>query len=142
MSAYQEVKKIIKSKTKDVNIPISNILSQSPIKHNVLSKNQPIRKRKITDVTKEEVPFKKRQFNSWFGKNHNYRNNNNNLLLLPCPAEGCNCGMFINIFDNYDINMKNSLILNSSTEKYESQISWSWRNWNYIGENSKNKNNQ
>ena len=38
---------------------MSTILSQSPIKHNVLSKNQPIKNRKVTVVTKEEVPFKK-----------------------------------------------------------------------------------
>ena len=35
--------------------------------------------------------------------------------------------------------MKNSLLLNSSTEKYESQIYWNWHDWNYIEENSKNK---
>ena len=47
--------------------------------------------------------------------------------------------MFSNIFDNYDINVKNSLLLNTSTGKYKSQISWNWHDWNYIGENSKNK---
>ena len=47
--------------------------------------------------------------------------------------------MFPNIFDNYDINVKNSLLLNSSTGKYESQMSWNWHDWNYIGENSKNE---
>ena len=46
---------------------------------------------------------------------------------------------FSNMFDNYDINMKNAFLLNSSTEKYESQMSWNWHDWNYIGENSKNK---
>ena len=43
---------------------MSTILSQSPIKHNVLSKNQPTRKMRVTDVTKEEVPFKKIKFDN------------------------------------------------------------------------------
>ena len=90
-------------------------------------------------LQKKRSHSKKRKFDNWFGKYYNYRNNDNNLLSLPCPAEGCNCGMFINIFDNYDINVKNSLLLNSSIEKYESQISWNWHNRNYIRENSKNK---
>ena len=51
MSAYQEEKNSI-SKTKDVGIPMSTILYQLPIKHNILSKKQPIRKRKVTVVTK------------------------------------------------------------------------------------------
>ena len=46
---------------------------------------------------------------------------------------------FSNTFDDYDINVKNALLLNSSTDKYESQISWNWYDWNYIEENSKNK---
>ena len=47
--------------------------------------------------------------------------------------------LFSNVFDNYDIEVKNSLLLNSSTGKYESQISWNWYDWIYIGDNSKNK---
>ena len=43
------------------------------------------------------------------------------------------------VFDNYDINVKNALLLNSLTGKFESQISWNWHDWNYIGDNSKNK---
>ena len=35
--------------------------------------------------------------------------------------------------------MKNVILLNSLTEKFESQISWNWHDWNYIGDNSKNK---
>ena len=85
---------------------MSTILYQSPIKHNILSKNQPIKKRKVTAVTKEEVPLKKRKFDNWLSKFNNYKRNDNNLLL-PCLAEGCNCGFFSNIFDNYDINVKN-----------------------------------
>ena len=42
MSTYQEGKKI-KSKTKVVDTPISKLLSQSPIKYNVLIKNKPIK---------------------------------------------------------------------------------------------------
>ena len=118
---------------------MSTILSQSPIKHNVLNKNQPIKKIKVTDVSKEKVPSKRRKFDNWLGKYNSYKSNDNNLLSLPYPAEACNCGMFSNIFDNYDINVKNSLLFNSLTGKYESQMSWNWHDWNYIGENSKNK---
>ena len=106
MSTYQEENFSVYKKT-DVNIPMSTILFQSPIKHNVFSRNQPIKKRKVTDVIKQEFSYKKRKFDSWFGKYYNYRSNDDNLLSLPCPAENCNCGIFSNIFDNYDINMKN-----------------------------------
>ena len=121
-----------------VDIPMWRILYQSPIKHKILSKNQPIKKRKVTAVTKKEVPFKNRKFDNWLGKFNNYKSNDNNLLLLPCLAEGCNCGILSNIFDNYDINIKKLLFLNSSIDKYESQISWNWHDWNYIGNNSNN----
>ena len=66
------------------------ILFQSPIKHNVLSKSQPIKKRKVTVVTKEEISYQNRKFNNWLGKFNNYKSDENNLLSLPCPAEGCN----------------------------------------------------
>ena len=81
MSAYQEEKNSI-SKTKGVGIPMSTILYQLPIKHNILSKKQPIRKRKVTVVTKEEVPFKKMKFDNWLGKYNNYKSNDNKYFLL------------------------------------------------------------
>ena len=65
MSAYQEKKSAYPKK--DVDIPMSTILFKSPIKHNVLSKNQPIKKGKVTVVTKEEVPYTKRKFDNWLG---------------------------------------------------------------------------
>ena len=86
---------------------MSTILSQSPIKYNVLSKNQPIKNRNVTVVTKEEVPYTKRKFDNWLGKFNNYKSNDNNFLSLPCPAEVCNCGFFSNMFDSYDIGVKN-----------------------------------
>ena len=79
------------------------------------------------------------KFDNWFCKYYNYRSIDNNLLSLPYPAEDCNCGIFSNIFDNYDINVKHSLLFNSLIGKYESQMSRNWHDWNYIGENSKNK---
>ena len=59
MSTYQEENFSVYKKT-DVNIPMSTILFQSPIKHNVFSRNQPIKKRKVTVVTKEELSLNKR----------------------------------------------------------------------------------
>ena len=35
--------------------------------------------------------------------------------------------------------MKTSLLLNTSTDKYETQISWNWYDWNYIGDNVKRR---
>ena len=81
MSTYQEETKH-QIKSKDIDIPISKILPQSPIKHNVIIKNQPIRKRKVTVVTKEEVPFKKMKFDNWLGKYNNYKSNDNKYFLL------------------------------------------------------------
>ena len=85
MSAYQEKKSAYPKK--DVDIPMSTILFKSPIKHNVLSKNQPIKKRKVAVVSTEEVTYKKK-FDNWLGKFNNYKSNDNNLLSLPFPAEG------------------------------------------------------
>ena len=118
----------------DVDIPISKILLQSPIKHIVLSRNQPLKK-KVTVVTKEEIWYKKRKFDNWLGKFNNCKNNENNYLSVPCPAEGYNCGIFSNIFDNYGNDLKKSFLLNMT------QTSWNWTDWNCISENSKNKNN-
>ena len=119
MSTYQEETKH-QIKSKDIDIPISKILPQSPIKHNVIIKNQPIRKIKVTVVTKEEVSFKKRKNDNWFSKYYNYRSNDNSLLSLPYPAKNYNCGIISNIFDNYDINVKISLLFNLLTGRYES----------------------
>ena len=49
--------------------------------------------------------------------------------------------IFSNLFDNYGNDVKKSLLLNTSTDKYETQMSWNWHDWNQIGNNSKNKNN-
>ena len=73
------------------------------------------------------------------GKFHNYKSNDKDLLSLLYPAEGCNWGYFSIIFDNYGIDVKTSLLLNTSTDKYETQISWNWHDLNYIGDNLKNK---
>ena len=87
MSAYQEKKSAYPKK--DVDIPMSTILFKSPIKHNVLSKNQPIKKRKVAVVSTEEVTYKKK-FDNWLGKFNNYKSSDNNVLSLPYPAEDCN----------------------------------------------------
>ena len=58
MLAYQE-EKSIKSKTKDVDIPISKILTQSPIKHNVLSKINLLEKEKLLMLQKKRSHSKK-----------------------------------------------------------------------------------
>ena len=73
------------------------------------------------------------------GKFNNYKSNEKKILLLPYPAEGCNCEFFSYIFDNYGNDVKKSLLLNTMTDKYETQIYWNWPDWNYIGDNSKNK---
>ena len=83
-------------------------------------KNQPIKKKKNTDVNKEEVSIKKGKFDNLVGKYYNYRSNDTNLLSLPCPAKNYNCGICSNIFDNYDINVKHSLLFNLLTGKNES----------------------
>ena len=44
---------------------MSTILFKSPIKHNVLSKNQPIKKRKVAVVSTEEVTYKKSSIIGW-----------------------------------------------------------------------------
>ena len=35
--------------------------------------------------------------------------------------------------------MKKALLINTQTDCKENQISWNWFDWNYIGENYKNK---
>ena len=65
-----------------------------------------MKNRKVIGVTKEEVRYKKRKFDNWLGKFNKYKNNENNLLSLHCPAEGCNCGFFSKIFDNYGNDVK------------------------------------
>ena len=64
-------------------------------------------KKQFTVVTKEEDRYKKGKLDNWLDKFNNYKSNLNNLLSLPCLAEGCNCGTFSNLFDNYGNDAKN-----------------------------------
>ena len=122
----------------DVNITKS--LSQSPIIHNIVRISQQINKRKVIDDTKEVLSNNTRKFENWFGgKYYNYRSNNDILLSLPCPADNCKCEFFSHVFDNYDVNVKHVLLKNTLTGIFESQICWNWNDWNYVGDNSKNK---
>ena len=127
------------SKRIDVDIPTLKILLQSPIKYNVLSKSQPMKIKKSYCCYKKRGSIQKRKFDNWLGKFNNYKSNRKNELSLPCPAEGCNCGICSNIVDNYSNDVKKSLLLNAIIDKYETQISWNWPDWNYIEENSRNK---
>ena len=102
--------------------------SQSPIIHNILR------------ISKDELSINNRKYENWFGgKYYNYRSDNDNLLSLPCPAINCKCGIFSQVFDNYDINVKKALLKNTLTGTFETKISWNWNDWNYVGDNSKNK---
>ena len=51
------------------------------------------------------------------GKYNNYKSKENNFLSLRCPAKNTDCGIFSNIFDNYDNELKKSFLLNMKTEE-------------------------
>ena len=37
---------------------------------------------------------------------------------------------FSHVFDNYDVNVKNTLLNSTLTGTLESEISWNWNDWN------------
>ena len=77
----------------------STMNSQSPIIHNILR------------ISKDELSINNKKYENWFGgKYYNYRSDNDNLLSLPCPAINCKCGIFSQVFDNYDVNVKKVLL--------------------------------
>ena len=56
-------------------------------------------------LTKQKNPgvYKQRSIDVWLGRNFEFNNVNteHEKPSLPCPAEGCICGTFSRIFDNY-----------------------------------------
>ena len=52
-------------------------------------------------------------------------------ISLPCPAPGCKCNIFSNIFDNYEDKIKHELLNNSEINIIpNSEVSWKWDDWN------------
>ena len=52
-------------------------------------------------------------------------------ISLPCPAPGCKCNTFSNIFDNYENKIKHELLNNSEINILpNNEISWKWDDWN------------
>ena len=46
---------------------------------------------------------------------------------------------FFKTLDKYDSSLRKSLYVNMKTKRKENITSWKWDDWNYIGDNLKNK---
>ena len=56
-----------------------------------------------------------------------YVNTDHENPSLPCPAEGCICGTFSIIFDNYDLDIRCQMLSRSkSINENKKGISWQW----------------
>lgn len=66
-----------------------------------------------------EKKFTQRLYTSWFGKYNNYKSDGNVSLSLRQPYKECECGIFSNILDKYDVSLNKALFANISTHKKE-----------------------
>ena len=73
------------------------------------------------------------------GQYYTYRSDDKNNLSLRCPAIGCECGTFAKVFDDYGVDLKKALLVNTKSNCEENEISWNWSDCNYVGKDSKNK---
>ena len=71
----------------------------------------------MSQIETEEIGYTKRLFNNWLGKFNNYKSDGNNYLSLRYPANDCDCGIFSNIWDNYDLFLRNALMVNFKSLK-------------------------
>ena len=101
----------------------STLLSQQPMIHNVLTKNQPLKIRKISVKQPEKTRFTQRSCSNLLGKLNNYKSYEMFSLSLGYPAKEYDCGIFFNVIDNYDISLK-IIICQYDNTKQVKCISW------------------
>ena len=56
-------------------------------------------------------------------------------ISLPCPAPGCKCIIFSQIFDKFEDEIKLELSNNSENNNIQNhKVSWKWDDWNLLKE--------
>ena len=81
---------------------------------------------------KRQGVYKQRSIDVWLGRNfeYNYVNTEHEKLILPCPVEGCICGTFSRIFDNYDPDIRCRMLSRSKPiNENNKEISWQGDDW-------------
>ena len=110
----QIVKKVdvIESSSKSQNIqvyeslksPLTKKISNHQTNINKVTENDEINENFTLTKQKKLGVYKQRSIDVWLGKNFgfNYVNIEHEKPSLPCPTEGCICGIFSRIFDKYE----------------------------------------
>ena len=81
---------------------------------------------------KKQGVYKQRSIDVWLGRNleYNYVNTVHEQPSLSCPAEGCICGTFFRIFDNYDPDIRCQMLSRSkSINDNNKEVLWQWDEW-------------
>ena len=81
-------------------------------------------------ISKEEV-YKSRSKNKYSLGKYFYYKNINDSISVQCPASGCECGSFSEMFDRYDDNVKLSILTQGNKENKVEVVDWSWNDWKY-----------
>ena len=63
-------------------------------------------------IETEETGYTKWLFNNWLEKFNNYISDGNNYFSLRYPANDYDCDIFSNIWDNYNLSLRNALMIN------------------------------
>ena len=94
---------------------------------NKVNKNDQFNKKSTSTKQKKQGVYKQRSIDVWLGRNFEYIyvNTEHEKPSLPCPTEGCICGTFSRIFDNYDPDIRCRMLSRSKPiNKNNKKVSW------------------